>query len=82
MLDRSITHVADIFLQVYAFNFICILIGPERHGRTTRIEVDDETVGVVGQKLVDDVLGGEDERPVETIEEKTTVHTVEPTNAV
>lgn len=59
---------------MYAYNIILILVGPERKGRDMTVEQDDETVGVVGKVIAEDVIGGEDTR-VQTIEEKrTAVH--------
>jgi len=49
-----------------------ILIGPERKGREMRVEHDDETVGVVGKAIAEDIIGRDVEMRTETIEEKTT----------
>jgi len=48
-----------------------ILIGPERRGREMRVEHDDETMGVVGKIIAEDVIGDIEVR-TETIEEKAT----------
>lgn len=60
---------------MYAYNLVLIFLGPERKGRAMTVEQNDETVGVVGKAIAEDVIGHEDTR-VETIEEKqTTAHT-------
>jgi len=58
-------------LKVYGYNIIMILIGPERRGREMRVEHDDETMGVVGKIIAEDVIGDIEVR-TETIEEKAT----------
>ena len=64
-------------IKVYAYNIIMVVVGPERKGREMRVERDDETVGVVGKALAEDVIGGTLDMRSETIEEKTTSARIE-----